>query len=238
MFLAVPDSAVAEIAAKIAGQDLTPRQSFVHLSGALGLDSLSALRGNPVGSFHPLQSFPAPRDPQAFRGITVAVDASTPALMKRLRALARAVGATPRHVDDSQRAIYHAAAVFASNYVDALLGEAVKLLRAAGWSSDQAISALLPLAEGTLANARDRGPVRALTGPVRRGDVGTVKRHLEALDRLDQGPTTPQAGKTYRMLGEIALELAKEAGLEPAAAGRMQRALTEKSAATRRRRRE
>ena len=88
-----------------------------------------------------------------------------------------------------------------------------------------------PLAEGTLANVRLRGPVKALTGPVRRGDTGTVQRHLEALDRLD-------FGAQYRMLGKIALELAKEAGLEPAAARRMQRALTEKSAATRRRRRE
>jgi predicted short-subunit dehydrogenase-like oxidoreductase (DUF2520 family) len=78
---------------------------------------------------------------------------------------------------------------------------------------------------------RLRGPVKALTGPVRRGDTGTVQRHLEALDRLD-------FGAQYRMLGKIALEIAKEAGLEPAAAGRMQRALTEKSAATRRRRRE
>src|SRR5258706_9283251 len=123
VFVAVPDQAIAEVAASIARLEPSGRLSFVHLSGALGLDSLSVLHGYPVGSFHPLQSFPAPRDPEAFRGITVAVDASTAALMKRLRALARAVGATPRHVDDSQRAIYHAAAVFASNYVDVLLAK-------------------------------------------------------------------------------------------------------------------
>jgi predicted short-subunit dehydrogenase-like oxidoreductase (DUF2520 family) len=231
VFLAVPDQAIAGVAASIARLEPSRRLSFVHLSGALGLDALSALHEYPVGSFHPLQSFPAPRGLEAFRGITVGVDATTPALLRRLRALARTIGATPKHVGDSQRAIYHAAAVFASNYVDALMGEAVKLLRAAGWSDKEAISALLPLAEGTLANVRLRGPVKALTGPVRRGDVETVQRHLEALDRLD-------FGAQYRMLGKIALEFAKEAGLKPAAAGRMQRALTEKSAATRRRRRE
>jgi predicted short-subunit dehydrogenase-like oxidoreductase (DUF2520 family) len=231
VFLAVPDQAVGEVGAAIARLKPSPRVSFVHVSGALGLSALDALRDHPVGSFHPLQSFPAPRDPEAFRGITVAVDASTPTLMRRLRALARAIGARPRHVDDSQRALYHAAAVFASNYVDAVLGDAVNVLRAAGWTENEAVSGLLPLTEGTLANVRKRGPVRALTGPIRRGDVETVKRHLEALDRLDRAAE-------YRMLGLIALEIAVEAGLEPAAAGRMRRALTGKSAATRRRRRE
>ena len=231
MFLAVPDQAVEEVAARIGRLKPSPRLSFVHVSGALSLGALDALRDHPVGSFHPLQSFPAPRNPEAFRGITVAVDASTPTLMRSLRALARAIGARPKRVEDSQRALYHAAAVFASNYVDALLSEAVKVLRAAGWTEKEAIAGLVPLSEGTLANVRERGPVQALTGPIRRGDVETVKRHLQALDRLE-------LGAEYRMLGEIALEIAKEAGLEPAAAGRMQRALTEKSAATRRRRRE
>jgi len=231
VFLAVPDQAVGEVAVAIARLKPPSRVNFVHVSGALGLGALDALRDHPVGSFHPLQSFPAPRDPEAFRGITVAVDASTPTLMRRLRVLARAIGARPKHVDDSRRALYHAAAVFASNYVDAVLGDAVNVLRAAGWTEREAISGLLPLTEGTLANVRQRGPVRALTGPIRRGDVETVKRHLEALDGLDRAAE-------YRMLGLIALEIAVEAGLEPAAAGRMRRALTEKSAATRRRRRE
>jgi predicted short-subunit dehydrogenase-like oxidoreductase (DUF2520 family) len=231
VFLAVPDQAIDEVAATISRLEPSPRLSFVHLSGALGLSALDALRDHSVGSFHPLQSFPAPRDPKAFRGITVAVDASTPALMRRLRALARAVGARPKHVDDSQRALYHTAAVFASNYVDVVLAKAVGLLQQAGWSEKEATQGLLPLAEGALSNVRERGPVAALTGPVRRGDVTTVERHLSALHGA------PVEG-LYRMLGLIALELAKEAGLEPAAARRMQRALTEKSAATRRRRRE
>ena len=230
VFLAVPDQAVDEIATTIASLKPSPRLSFVHVSGALSLGALDALRDHPVGSFHPLQSFPAPRDPGAFRGITVAVDASTPTLMRRLRALARAIGATPKHVGDEDRVLYHAAAVYASNFVDVVVAEAVRLLGEIGWSEADATKALLPLVEGAVAGIRERGPVHALTGPIRRGDAETVKRHLEGLDR--------QARETYRMLGSIALEIAIEAGLEPAAAGRMRRALTEKSAATRRRRRE
>jgi len=225
LFLAVPDDAVSEMAIRIAQMKPPAALGIVHLSGALGLDALSPLDGNPRGSFHPLQSFPMPRDPSAFRGITVAVDATTPSLMRRLRALARAVGAKPRHVGDEQRVLYHAAAVYASNFVDVVVAEAVRLLREIGWTEEEATRALLPLVEGAVANIRRQGPVEALTGPIRRGDAETVARHLRALDRPD----------LYRMLALVALEIAQEAGLDPAAAGRTKRALTRDVAATRRR---
>jgi predicted short-subunit dehydrogenase-like oxidoreductase (DUF2520 family) len=168
-------------------------------------------------------------------GVVVGIDATTSALLRRLAALARALGARPKRVTDNERVLYHAAAVFASNYVDVLLATAVQLLQLAGWSEKEATSGLLPLSEGVLATVRKRGPVRALTGPVRRGDVTTVARHLAALSEL-RGEATVPTVEQYRMLGLIALEIAVEAGLEPAAAERMQRALTH-VAATRRRRR-
>jgi predicted short-subunit dehydrogenase-like oxidoreductase (DUF2520 family) len=228
----VPDDAVLSTAERLAraGRRIPETVAFVHLSGALPLGALEPLRArHAIGSFHPLQSFPEPRPAVSLRGIVVAVDASSPPLLRRLGGLARAVGARPKRVGDGERVLYHAAAVFASNYVDVLLSEAVGLLQAAGWSQKEATSGLLALAEGTLGSVRKRGVVAALTGPVRRGDVNTVERHLAALS----GPTAD----LYRMLGLIALEIAMEAGLEPAAAERMQRALTEKAAATRRRRR-
>lgn len=225
----MPDSAVSELAVKLAAQEVPARVGFVHCSGALGLDALAALRErHAVGSFHPLQSFPAPRPPEAFRGITVAVDATTPALRRRLCALARALGGQPKHVGDDQRVLYHAAAVFASNFVDVVLAEAVSLLRELGWSEEEATRALLPLAEGALANVRKRGVVKALTGPVRRGDAETVQRHVAALKEPD----------LYRMLGLAALRIARQVGLDPAAAERTRRALTGSTAATRRRRRQ
>jgi predicted short-subunit dehydrogenase-like oxidoreductase (DUF2520 family) len=229
VFLAVPDGVVREVATRLT--TAPGGVGFVHLSGALGLDALEPLRPrHAVGSFHPLQSFPAPRSPDAFRGITIAVDASTAGLTSRLRGLARALGATPRHVGDDERVLYHAAAVFASNYLDVVVAEAVKLLESIGWTRAESTAALLPLIEGAVANIRRRGPVLALTGPIRRGDVETVTRHLQELEKLDR------AGG-YRMLGVIALEIAKEAGLDPVAAERMRRALTRRKAATQRRRR-
>ncbi|HVS48462.1 MAG TPA: DUF2520 domain-containing protein [Candidatus Dormibacteraeota bacterium] len=237
VFLAVPDDAVSTLGERLAaaGSRIPDGVAFVHLSGALTLNALDALRSrHPIGSFHPLQSFPEPRSPAALRGIVVAVDASRTPLQRRLAGLARALGARPKHVGDRERVIYHAAAVFASNYVDALLGQAVQLLEAAGWSEREATSGLLALTEGALANVRKRGVAAALTGPVRRGDVTTVQRHLAALS----GSASPPLVDLYRMLGLIALEIAVEAGLEPAAAERMHRALTGEPAATRRRRRE
>ena len=228
VFLAVPDGAVVETSARIARLDAAQAVSFVHVSGALGLGALDALRDHPVGSFHPLQSFPEPREPGAFRGITVAVDASTPSLMRKLRALARVIGARPKHVGDRDRVLYHAAAVFASNFLDVVVWEAVRLLGEIGWTDEDASKALLPLVEGAVANIRKRGPVRALTGPIRRGDAETVSRHLVALK-------SPQPRETYRMLALVALEIAQEAGLDPAAAERTRRALTRDVAATQRR---
>jgi predicted short-subunit dehydrogenase-like oxidoreductase (DUF2520 family) len=233
VFLAIPDDTVLPAAAMLArsGKRIPESVAFVHVSGALTLDALEPLRArHPVGSFHPLQTFPEPRPPASLRGIVVAIDANAAPLRLRLTKLARGLGARPKRLADAERVLYHAAAVFASNYVDALLREAVLLLRAAGWSEKEATSGLLALAEGTLASVRKRGAVAALTGPVRRGDVDTVERHLAALSGQ---PVTD----LYRMLGLISLDIAVEAGLEPAAAERMQRALTEKTAATRRRRR-
>jgi predicted short-subunit dehydrogenase-like oxidoreductase (DUF2520 family) len=211
----------ASIAALHPQRDL----AVVHCSGALGLDALDALASNPRGSFHPLQSFPAPRDPSAFRGITIAVDATTPALERRLRALARSLGARPKHVGDAQRAAYHAAAVFASNFVDVVVAEAVGLLAKVGWSEKESLDALIPLVEGAVSTIRSRGPVKALTGPIRRGDAETVERHLGVMDDPD----------LYRMLALVALGIAQQAGLDPAAAERTRRALTRNVAATRRR---
>jgi predicted short-subunit dehydrogenase-like oxidoreductase (DUF2520 family) len=213
------------MAARIAEMQPPRELAIVHCSGALGLDALSALGENPRGSFHPLQSFPAPRDRHAFAGITIAVDATTPGLLRRLRELARSLAAKSRRVGDADRVLYHAAAVFASNYVIAAVAEGVRVLESAGWKREEAERALLPLLEGVVANLRRRGITEALTGPIRRGDAETVARHLAELENVE----------LYRMLGLVALRIAIEAGLDNAAAERTRRALTRNVAATRRR---
>jgi predicted short-subunit dehydrogenase-like oxidoreductase (DUF2520 family) len=232
VFLTVPDGAIALFVHDVARADVVPPSvAFVHCSGALGLGVLGPLgTAHAVGSFHPLQSFPRPRPPEAFRGSLVAIDARTPALRRRLERLARDLGAKPRGVAEADRVVYHAAAVLASNYLVALAGQAVELLETIGWSESEAVAGLIPLMRGALDEVNRRGPTAALTGPIRRGDVETVTRHLEAL------AGRPRTADLYRMLGQIALEIAVRAGLEPTAARRVNRALTRNVAATRRRR--
>jgi predicted short-subunit dehydrogenase-like oxidoreductase (DUF2520 family) len=238
VFITVPDSMVGDVAGQVAAAGSPRTVAFVHASGALGLDALAALRKqHAVGSFHPLQSFPRPRAPEAFHGIVVAVDATTPALERRLARLARDLGAHPRRVRDADRVVYHVAAVVASNFVIALVDQATSLLEGIGWKPDEAARGLRPLMELALTGALERGPTAALTGPIRRGDADTVRRHVAALAAIDRG--SPRGGRRldrYRMLASITLEIAREAGLEPAAAGRIERALTRDVAATRRRR--
>src|SRR6266849_2545829 len=126
VFLTVPDGAIASLAGEVAAADGIPATvAFIHCSGALGLAPLTPLAArHDVGSFHPLQSFPQPRPPEAFRGSLVAIDARASGLRRRLERLARDLGAKPRGVEEADRVVYHAAAVFASNYLVALAGEA------------------------------------------------------------------------------------------------------------------
>jgi predicted short-subunit dehydrogenase-like oxidoreductase (DUF2520 family) len=114
------------------------------------------------------------------------------------------------------KAAYHAAAVFASNYFVVVEAVAHRLLQRAGVPRAAAWRALRPLVEGTLENLA-RGPAAALTGPVVRGDVTTIRRHRAALPAADEA--------LYRALGRGALALAREGGMDDATAGRVAAAL-------------
>ena len=231
----MPDPAVKIVASQLAGIGGRPDVAVVHLSGALRLDCLELPKeaGHPVGAFHPLQSFPRERGPSAFAGSLVAIDASTDELLHELEELARALGGIPRRVTDGERALYHAAAVFASNYLVALAAQAVTTLESAGWEREEALPALLPLMRGVLQNLEHAGLPGALIGPIRRGDVDTVRRHLDAIGGAG-APSAELREQVYRILGLAALELAVEAGLDADAASEIKVALTGGPAATRR----
>jgi len=116
----------------------------------------------------------------------------------------------PFRLSGKQKAIYHAGAVFASNYFVVVEAIAQRLLRHAGLSDTDAWQALRPLVEGTFENLTRQEPKDALTGPVARGDEATIRRHLESLTRDD--------ALLYRALGRAALELAEKGGMDEATA--------------------
>jgi predicted short-subunit dehydrogenase-like oxidoreductase (DUF2520 family) len=235
--LAVPDGAVAEVAASLARTGLPPETAAVHLSGALGLDALAPLAaaGHAVGSFHPLQPFPVERPPAAFHGALVAVDASRPALLERLRGLALLLGARPRRVRDAERTAYHAAAAMAANLLVALADQSSAVLQRTGWTGEDALDAVTSLMRGSLDALQSAGLPDALSGPVRRGDWSTVAGHVAALEPLRDPAARARPAAIYRELSLAAIDLAVRCGLGPDEAARVEAALAAPAATSHRR---
>jgi predicted short-subunit dehydrogenase-like oxidoreductase (DUF2520 family) len=202
VLVAVPDGEIA----RVAGRLRVPAGAIVaHVCAAFGAEVLRPHR--PAGAVHPLRSFGDPaRAAELFRGTACAVDGD-PEAVRALRAFVRAIGGKPLEVRSDRKALYHAGAVFASNYVVAALEAALRLFERAGVERGAALEALLPLAEGTLANARTRGVPGALTGPAERGDAETVRRHVRALRRH-----APGLSRAYAEMGRVAVEAARAKG--------------------------
>jgi predicted short-subunit dehydrogenase-like oxidoreductase (DUF2520 family) len=213
VFLSVPDDVLAEMAHTLAGHGRAPAGcAAFHLSGALSTDVLAPLhhRGYSVGSVHPLQALAHPiTGADRLRGSYFAVSGE-PGAIRVARRLLRYLDAPMLTIPVSRRAVYHAAAVVAANYVPTLLALAGRLLVQAGVPEDKAVDALLPLARGALDNVEDLGLLEALTGPVTRGDVETIRLHLAAME--------PREREVYRMLGRELVILARARGLEDDAA--------------------
>lgn len=227
VLIAVPDAAVAQVASALAEAGPAspappgPRGAVVlHLSGALPAGVLGALRarGYAIGSLHPLQTVAEPGEGIArLRGIAFAFEGEGAARVVAETIVSAADGRL-LDVSASEKAKYHAACVFAANYVVASMGVAARLLaEAAAIPEREALAALLPLLDGARANLERLGLPGAVTGPVVRGDVDTVRLHLRALDAPTRG--------LYSALARETLRLARRAGLEPGRAEEIARLL-------------
>ncbi len=211
VFLAVPDDSIEEVAGSLAWR---PEQAVVHLSGGSDLGVLAAVTeaGGVAACLHPLQTFPGDETPAAararFSGIACGIDAPEP-LDSVLAGIVEALGGTSFRLEGVDRAAYHAAAVFVSNDVVAAMAAATRAWSLAGLPEGEARSALSTLLSASAAAIAERPLTEALTGPVARGDVETVRRHLAALE------SEPELWALYRALGAELLRL--ELGLDDAA---------------------
>lgn len=212
VILGVPDEVLPEMAMAVAAHGEAPPGCVAfHLSGALGTDVLEPLvkRGYSVGTLHPLQTLADPvLGAEQLKGAYFAVSGE-PAAVSVARRILNPLGSSVLTIPVSRRPLYHAAAVVASNYLAGLIAAAGRLMVQAGVPEDEALPAILPLARGSLENLGVLGPVRALTGPVSRGDVETVRLHLRTLE--------PRERALYASLGREILNLAEEGGLSEAA---------------------
>jgi predicted short-subunit dehydrogenase-like oxidoreductase (DUF2520 family) len=178
--LCVPDGEIPAAAATVAGA----APLVGHTSGATRLDALAPAGGAAFG-LHPLQTFPerpASAALAAFEGAGCAVAGSMPAALDFAVRLARLLGMTPFEIDDEGRAAYHAAASVASNFTVTLLAAAERIAAGAGLAPHEARALLAPLVRRTVDSVAELDPERALTGPIARGDHGTVAAQREALE--------------------------------------------------------
>jgi predicted short-subunit dehydrogenase-like oxidoreductase (DUF2520 family) len=218
LVLAVPDDALHEVANDVARAAQAPRGAVaLHLSGALSTDVLAPLHGAgfAVGSLHPLQTVADPwSGAERLRGCAYAL-AGEPAALMAARGIVTALDGRPLVIPPNLRPLYHAAAVFASNYVLAAVAVVARALSEAGVPDEDAVAAALPLMRGTMDNLEQLGLGPALTGPVARGDVDTVRLHLSRLSERER--------RLYCALGLETLQLARAAGLDAERAAALER---------------
>ncbi|HEY3709830.1 MAG TPA: DUF2520 domain-containing protein [Amycolatopsis sp.] len=217
VLLALPDDALAGmLRGLVATESLRPGQIVVHTSGAHGVDVLgpAAEAGALPLALHPVMTFTGRAEDLerlATASIGVTATAEDEAAWNVGEALAVEMGAEPVRVPEEARALYHAALAHGSNHLMTLVADCTELLRKAGIG--QAERLVAPLLSAALDNVLRHGD-RAFTGPVARGDLGTVRKHLAVLTEA-----SPEIAPAYRALARRTAERSRAAGqLDPAAA--------------------
>lgn len=181
-FVLVSDDALEEVVKQLAVAGIPDGQVCLHTSGVHASTVLKPLEeiGAETGSFHPLQTFTGGEGKERFKGITIGVEGTDSAL-KTAHHLVDVLLAMTVDIPTDRKALYHAAAVMAGNHAIAMLATAADLWERATGDAQGAHEALGPLTMQSVTNALRIGPEAALTGPVVRGDIGTVKQHMDAL---------------------------------------------------------
>ena len=188
---------------------ITPDDIVFHVSGATPSGALqsAAARGALTASVHPIKTFPdAELAVQRFPGTFCGAEGNPDAL-KVLKPAFESIGATVFEIAAELKPIYHAGGVFSCNYLAALIEAALRAHEKAGIPRVASLKALEPLVRETVDAIFEQGPARALTGPIARGDIATVKHQLAMVEDWNAG-----MGALYQGLGLLAVALAETDG--------------------------
>jgi len=204
VFISTPDDIIESIANELSKSDKVKGKYFFHLSGSRPSTILSSLKnkGGFIGSIHPLQALPSYSEGAknlktsyfCIEGDKEAVEISKMIISEISN---KYFTIAPEH-----KSLYHAAAVFASNFINATTFAAYSILKKIGVNEDDILHITLPLIKGTVNNITNLGFIDSLTGPISRGDTKTVKRHLQALKNYDNDHLL-----LYRYLSEEAIKI-------------------------------
>jgi len=216
--LAVRDAQIDDAVREVLAADPPATLILLHASGGVepGAYRDARARGHACGTFHPLLPLADPSDAaRLFRGAWVGIDGDAAARTASQR-LARALGASTLEIPD-ERALYHAGAVLASNFLGVLGAVAAEAMHAAGVPADEAKTATRSLLLAAADNLGARDAAEVITGPIARGDARTVRAHLEALAPY------PFLDDIYRALSRHAIALARSRGVPGEAIGEIER---------------
>lgn len=198
------DDLISGMSEKLSKSQFLKKGSIVlHCSGSLTSDALIAIKqkGCSVGSVHPMRSFAKPElSVKQYDGTYCAIEGDEQAL-PTMRYLFDSIGSTTYDIDKEKKSLYHAAGVFASNYLVTLAHEALSCMKEAAVDNEMAMHVITNIMKGTIANLeKTLSPLQALTGPIKRGDLLTITKHIENL------PTVAQRN-LYAVLGKATMEL-------------------------------
>lgn len=209
ILITTPDDAIFSACEQVSFLPDIKGKFVLHMSGAGGLDMLEPAKkaGAFVASIHPLQSFSSidqaiKNIPGSYFGVTAGRHD-----LSLVKNLIRKIGGIPMLISDAQKPLYHAAACFASNYLVTLLNIVDSIYQSIGIKAKDASKAYLPLVYGSLRNVERSGSILSLTGPIARGDVGTVRKHSLAIRKK-----MPRYSTLYSALGEATVDVARKKG--------------------------
>jgi predicted short-subunit dehydrogenase-like oxidoreductase (DUF2520 family) len=210
ILLTVPDDAIESVAKQLAASHLAGK-GVIHTSGAADKQVLSALaaQGAMTGSLHPAYPFAdVEAAVQGLAGATFALEAEDDTLVFWLTEMVQALNGVVLRIPPGGKALYHAALVIASNYAVTLYAAAERLLLTLSEDRAAVDGALNALVGATVSNLRTQGIPDALTGPLVRGDVGTIASHLTTLEEQDE-----QLAKVYRDLARLTFPILQARGI-------------------------
>lgn len=210
-FIATNDDAIEEVVSGIVQEYPGPLEGhfFYHTSGALSSEVLDPLKkkGAEVGSIHPLQVFAEPEKALGMLpGVYYAIEGTDRAMSTAIQIVDKLHGKLLL-IPTGRKVLYHIAGVFAANYLTALVNCALNIMEGIGEDREEAYQALLPLMVGALESIEELGVGQALTGPIARGDLQTIRTHIKELERIQ-----PELLEAYLVLGREALDIAIRAG--------------------------
>ena len=185
-FLAVPDSQIKITAERLSKLKLDfPNSLFIHLSGSQDISLLKclALRKGHTASFHIMQTFPSRRI-RDIRNSFSAIETYSKAASGYLFRLSKNLKLNPFCIESRKKAVYHIAGVFASNFINAVLFQSQQLFDLLELKEYSFSDIFAPLYTSTIKNIKQSVPAEALSGPIERGDIETIRKHLEELNRI------------------------------------------------------